>query len=492
MRKLLATVAFLLLLAPRVWANCTITGTVFNPDGSPLVNGTVQFNSVVQQTLQGGAVIPPTQVSTPTNASGVMAPISLVPGLQGQFVFCSPAAGGCGNPTPVLIPIATTADISAVLIGIQLQTGANVNASNLNVSGNTTMGGTLVVGGATTLTSTLNVSGNTSVGGSLTVTGATQLGAPITLTAPITVAGNGNVMMFSGGMLLSIPNDGPGNPSNMVLTSGTHPQSSGSNLWIADSPYAEFITLYDGNIGEFFGSGLTVGQPWYPNNDGSPGRSQYLSVTSAAMTLETGNLLVDNGQISTTQNQNSVTFVSTNNNAAGVGTAAVLRANNGTHVADLGMSGTSANLGGNFINDRGYVASNGAGGLLIEATGAGAGAALFLAAPNANLVSIINGAHLSTTATGFAHPTASGCGAGGSGVAPYSTDNNGYVNTGATQTCTVTFAAGFTGGTPACVCSTQANTSCSILANANGFGLAFGTPLPVNSWVSYICMGEGP
>jgi hypothetical protein len=440
-----------------------------------------------------------------------MRPISLVPGLQGQFVFCSPAAGGCGNPTPVLIPISSTADISAILVGVQLSTGANVNAANLNVTGNTTMGGTLVVGGATTINNTLtatgntnlggllNVTGNTSVGGTLTatgntnlggtltVTGATQLGAPITLTAPITVAGNGTVVNFNGGSIFTVAPD----PSNMQIASGTHVDGNGN--YIADSTQAEFIDLYSNSIGMFFGTGLTIGQQWYPNGGGTPGRTQYFQVTNGGAALESGSLQVSAGEITATNNLNGANFVQAINPNAGGNAAAVLRASNGAstpHVTDVAIVGTSANLGGFFTQDRGYVASNAANGLLIESTGAGAGAQLYLAAPNGNKVVVLSGNHFGMANSG-AYPSVSSCGSG-AGVMAASTDNAGYVQTGsATSSCVITFTAGFVGGgTPVCVCTTQANTSCAGAASTSGFSMAFGTPI-AGTWVAWICLGIG-
>src|SRR5262245_41709748 len=131
MKKLLAALALLLWPTVLLAANCNITGKVYNPDGTPLANGQVNFYSIVQQTLQGGATVPPTQITTTTGTDGTIAPISIVQGLQGQFVFCSPSSGGCGNPTPVLIPIASSADIAQILIGIQLSSGGNVVANSL-------------------------------------------------------------------------------------------------------------------------------------------------------------------------------------------------------------------------------------------------------------------------------------------------------------------------------------------------------------------------
>ena len=187
MRKLIALLAFLLWPALGWAANCTITGQVFNPDGTALVNGTVQFNSMVQQTLQGNVTIPPTQISTTTDTTGTMKPIAIVQGLQGQFVFCSPAQGGCGNPTPVLIPVASTANISAILIGIQLSSGGNVVASSLNVTGNSTMAGTLTVTGTTGL-GALNVSGAAILSSTLNVSGAAGF-STISATGTATLAG---------------------------------------------------------------------------------------------------------------------------------------------------------------------------------------------------------------------------------------------------------------------------------------------------------------
>jgi hypothetical protein len=503
MKTLVAVLAFLVLLAPRVWANCTITGTVFNPDGSPLANGTVQFNSVVQQTLQGGAVIPPTQVSTPTNASGVMAPISLVPGLQGQFVFCSPAAGGCGNPTPVLIPIATTADISSILIGIQLQTGANVNAASLNVTGNTTMGGSLVVGGPTTINNTLNVSGTTSVGGSLNVTGPSSLAATVTIPSTSTTP---TIMLF--------PN-GAGSISSSTFSSiqwaeGTH--LSASDIWIADATSANFIDAYGGIIQLYFGEGLTVGSPWDPYGGGSgPLASSeinfvdpnYAGISNAGMGISVGNITLNNGGINVTGGTagggivsnyatNGPAYIDTTNSSSGVSAAAVTRSSNGTHVADLGMVGLSGNLGGYFTYDRGYVSSNGAQGLLIEATGVGAGAKLYLGAPNANEVRLLANAHFGVANDGVAGPTVASC--GGSDYQLYGppSDMAGWVRTGTTPNtgCQVTFAAGFA-TQPVCVCSTQAQgIGCSLLPGSGGFSVAF-TQTVTALWFSYICIETG-
>lgn len=64
-------------------------------------------------------------------------------------------------------------------------------SSTLNVTGNSTLGGTLGVTGATTLSSTLGVTGNTTVGGTLNVTGISTLSSLI-------VSGNASFVSLIG------------------------------------------------------------------------------------------------------------------------------------------------------------------------------------------------------------------------------------------------------------------------------------------------------
>jgi len=472
MRKVLALLAFLLWPALGWAANCTITGKVYNPDGTPLSNGTVNFNSLVQQTLQGGATVPPTQITTTTGTDGTMAPITIVQGLQGQFVFCSPSSGGCGNPTPVLIPVAATADISSILIGIQLSSGGNVVASSLNVTGNSTMAGTLNVTGATTLgnlTTTgptavgpLTVTGNSILNGTINVSGAATVG---TLTAGVTTMPSltltqttGTAISFSQGSIISCC-------SVFDMAAGAHYNGSS---WVADQTTASMVQLGSGALNVDIATGLTVGNTFT--------FTPYLTLTTTYL----------NGEF----DYNGTSILQVANNNGGTAAIPLVRAANGTHVVDLAMPGTAYSTGSCclFAADRAYLSSNGANGLLIESTGAAPNSNIWITAPNGNQVVIGYGSHFDFARNGTASPTVSSCGSGAT-IAPYATDNAGWVQTGtSTSTCVLTFGAGWTVGNPACSCTSAQNTWCSGATNGSQFSMAFGTPL-ANQVIMYQCLG---
>jgi len=435
MRKLLATLAFLLWPALGWAANCTISGKVFNPDGSAIVNGTIQFDSVVQQTLQGGVTIPRTTISTITDATGAMRPIAIVQGIQGQFVFCAPSAGGCGNPTPVLIPVAASADISAILIGIQLSSGGNVVASSLNVSGNSTMGGTLTVTGLATLNGGLNVTGNTSLSGALNVTGATQLGAT---TAPsLTLNGTtGNVLTFPNGSI-----DASGN----ITTTGTLHTGAAT------------LGNVTGGVAQFTQLGIGAAPAW--------------------------NLDVQ-------VNQNATTEARVYNNNAGASAAAVLAGSNGTCETDMGTWGTGATPSGSpfYTANRNFVLGGCPNGLLIQA--AGTSAMLYLSAPNGNNVEVLGNQHFLSANNNVSHPTPGSCGTGPS-VTPASTDEAGFITAGSgtVTSCQVVFAAAFP-QVPPCTCSTVTiGTWCTANPSTSGVTLTTGTSV-AGSNIAWHCWGN--
>jgi hypothetical protein len=504
-----AALAFLL-LAPCAWgAQCTITGQVFNPDGTPLANGTVQFNSVVQQTLQGGATIPPTQVSTGTDPQGNIGAFSLVQGLQGQFTFCSPSAGGCGNPTPVLIPVSATADISAILIGIQLSSGGNINGANLNLTGNAIIGGSLQVTGPATFNGPAVFDANAcfadqgcwGTGGIVSVTHV-GIGAIPALSATQLQVGNTAILSTIG------TPDSLGTNINMNFASGVHMNSAGQ--WIADVSYPMWFNqvsaVANGAENGWMAFGpQTIGQPISLTN-----RVQYMALRSntpgnqsgPGLFLESGGIDVINGGITANGGslgtgitlihyQNGPTIIqSQNTDGNDPNSAALVRTyNSAGHVNDLGMTGGQANLGGFFTADRGYVASNGANGLLLEATGAGAGAQLFLSAPNSNLVAVIGNQHFAIENNGVSVPHVVGTCGGGGQMASNAADVTGSVDVGPNPdtSCVIQIASSW--NSASCVCSTRTNTWCSINPSNSGFTMQFGAAL--TGWVSWICLSNG-
>jgi hypothetical protein len=408
-----------------------------------------------------------------------MKPISIVQGLQGQFVFCSPAQGGCGSPTPVLIPIASTADISAILIGIQLSSGGNVVASSLNVSGNSTMGGTLGVTGAVTMSNTLTVSGATATG-PLTVTGNTGITGNATISGTLNAGATTVGALTAGATTMPQLTLTQAQPTLEFSNVGGHLAAAGSGLelsigahfngtaWVADQTSAALITESTSGQTFFLDSGLTVGSTYTP---------------TATLTANT-NFLFE-------RDQNAATYIQVENNNAGAAAVADVRAFNGVsggnHVIDMAMPSTGYTTNGFFAGDRGYVASNGANGLLVEATGAGGGASLYLAAPNSNMVIIPGNNHFLMTSDGVSHPTIGACGTGPV-MSTASVDNAGALQTGSTNSCQVVFAAAVTGAICLCGLQNANQTTCTVTASGSGFTAAFGTTIPAGSWMQWICI----
>lgn len=515
--KTLVALLILLLIPVLSWAaTCTISGIVYNPDGSPLANGQVQFNSVVTQVLGGGASVPVQFITTTTDPHGNLKPFAVVQGLQGQFVFCNPMAGGCSAPTPGLIPISATADISAILAGIQLASGGNVSANSLNVTGNTTLGGTLVVTGLSTFNGGLSLTGAANAcfadlgcWGSTGIVGLTHLGIG-TLSAVAGVRAQLGNLAIASALAAS---DALGTNINTNMSSGVHQNTGGQ--WIADISYPMFFTQ---------GSNVTNGpeqsfMAWGPQTIGQPldltHRVQYMalrgntpgSASGPGLWVESGGIYTINGGITANggtlgsglaanYNYNGPTYVVSNNtDSTDASVAAVHRAWNGSYVTDLAITGVNANLGGWFTANRGYVASNAPNGLLLEATGSGANAKLYLAAPNANQISVIGNNHFGFERDGVSNPPTAGsdCG-GGAAVTAYSTDNAGYVQvTASTTHCTVTFGGGaIAATTPVCMCNGySAGGTCTAVGGASGVALNFNPAMAPSTYVPWLCFFFG-
>lgn len=172
--------ALVLLLMPAIsWAapaTCTISGTVYDPTGTPLPNATITFNSFRTQVINSSSVAP-VFISTTTDANGVLAPVTLAQTLIAQVTICD-QTGTCSAPFGAIVPAATTADFGQMAQGTNL-VGAII-ASSLTLSGNATIGGTLTVTGASifsTVTATtfnvttLNPTNLTAGPGAISITG---------------------------------------------------------------------------------------------------------------------------------------------------------------------------------------------------------------------------------------------------------------------------------------------------------------------------------
>lgn len=214
-------------LTSTAWgATVTITGNVQNPDGTPMVNSTIQFNSVVTQILSGGIAVPPKVITTTTDANGALKPWAITQGLQGQFTFCNPAAGGCSPPTPALIPFASSATIATVLAGTALGGGG---------------------GGG---------------GGGGTITGPTPPSSPtVGQLWYDTSSSPAQLKVWDGAGWIVVSNEsgqnsGPTPPTNPVK----------GQLWYDTSSTPHVLKVYDGTTWVAAGGG-TTGGPWLPVNN---------------------------------------------------------------------------------------------------------------------------------------------------------------------------------------------------------------------------------
>src|SRR5215472_6910619 len=103
---------------------CSITGSILQADGTPLVNGTITLNSQKIQVVNS-VVINPTLVSTNTDANGNIRAVSLPQGLLVQVTVCPPATGqgqsaNCSAPYSAFIPFSATANFGQLSQGTSL------------------------------------------------------------------------------------------------------------------------------------------------------------------------------------------------------------------------------------------------------------------------------------------------------------------------------------------------------------------------------------
>jgi hypothetical protein len=113
-----------LLFAARLMAqspgppSCTVSGVVVNPDGTPFVNGSINFNSKTVQVINGLPVYP-TIVNTTTDATGSIGAVLLPQGLVMQITMCA-KAGSCSAAFSALVPVSSTSDFGKMIMGTQM------------------------------------------------------------------------------------------------------------------------------------------------------------------------------------------------------------------------------------------------------------------------------------------------------------------------------------------------------------------------------------
>ncbi|MGA9884068.1 MAG: hypothetical protein WBQ34_10145 [Candidatus Acidiferrales bacterium] len=124
----LIAVAVALLLPTQVtWAqsSCTITGVVYTPDGSTINNGTITFAPAGQvPQIIGGQAIFPKFVSTTTDGSGNLIPISLLQGAAMNVTICQAGGSACSALVYVSVPAESAVSFALLLANAQISAGA--------------------------------------------------------------------------------------------------------------------------------------------------------------------------------------------------------------------------------------------------------------------------------------------------------------------------------------------------------------------------------
>lgn len=230
--RIIATLCAWLLSATLALAatpsTATVTGTLYSGSGSPLANATVIFNTPQQNV--GGNTLGPTILSTRTNSSGVLTPITLVQSSVVQITINN------GMVITGIVPASGSVDISQVLTGTAI-TGIGLQVNGVNVLSTSTInfenGSGITVSNPSAGNIQFALSGSgivTSVGASFTGGLISVAGSPITSsgTLAFTVAGtSGGIPYFdsstswasSGALTANLPVIGGG--AGVAPTVGT-------------------------------------------------------------------------------------------------------------------------------------------------------------------------------------------------------------------------------------------------------------------------------
>ena len=230
--RIIATLCAWLLSATLALAatpsTATVTGTLYSGSGSPLANATVIFNTPQQNV--GGNTLGPSILSTRTNSSGVLTPITLVQSSVVQITINN------GMVITGIVPASGSVDISQVLTGTAI-TGIGLQVNGVNVLSTSTInfenGSGITVSNPSAGNIQFALSGSgivTSVGASFTGGLISVAGSPITSsgTLAFTVAGtSGGIPYFdsstswasSGALTANLPVIGGG--AGVAPTVGT-------------------------------------------------------------------------------------------------------------------------------------------------------------------------------------------------------------------------------------------------------------------------------
>lgn len=155
-------------------ANCTISGQVFNVDGTPAANATITFNPVVSQSV-GGTLYTAQPTFTTTDNNGNLTAITLPQGLLVQITI---QENGANFPTyTVIVPFMSSVSFTVMNQGIGTNP-LNVLASAQPPTGPLNMAGfSIQNAGCPVNNGDVEVQGCGNTLGSILITGDTDYGA---------------------------------------------------------------------------------------------------------------------------------------------------------------------------------------------------------------------------------------------------------------------------------------------------------------------------
>ena len=122
---------------------CTVSGVVYAPDGSTIDNGTVTFTPAGQvPQIIGGQAIYPKYVSTTTDSSGNLVPISLIQGAAMNVTICQAGGSACSALVYVSVPAESSVSFALLLANTQISySTVPINDLAQPATGNYDMGG---------------------------------------------------------------------------------------------------------------------------------------------------------------------------------------------------------------------------------------------------------------------------------------------------------------------------------------------------------------